>query len=189
MSASIDKDLIRQLLDGTISDEDVQRLQRMPNKDADRFWTYLEVLQERVPWDDKILMRLNDHLYIVRDKSGNRIVKCDCGHEFGDYRINWKLKSLVRVRKTLDEFKQVYFPEPACPEPGWQEIREFFCPNCVAQLAVEVVPPGYPVVFEMLPDLDRFYREFLGKPLEDESPNWFEDRSQELLEEWGQKVK
>ncbi|GAX90004.1 acetone carboxylase subunit gamma [Effusibacillus lacus] len=189
MSESIDKDLIRQLLDGTISDDDVQRLQRMPYKDADRFWQYLEVLQDSVPWDEKILLRLNDHLYVVRDKSGNRIVKCDCGHEYGDYRINWKLQSLVRVRKTLDEFKQVYSPEPACPEPEWQEIREFYCPNCVAQLAVEVVPPGYPIVFEMLPDLDRFYRDFLGKPLEDESSNWYEDRSEDLLAKWGQEVK
>lgn len=130
-------------------------------------------------------MRINDHLYIVRDKSGNRIVKCDCGHEYGDYRINWKYQSLVRVRKTLEAFKKVYSPEPACPEPEWQEIREFYCPSCAAQLAVEVVPPGYPVIFEMLPDLDRFYREFLGKPLKDESTDWFEDQSHQFLSSVG----
>lgn len=181
MSQSIEKDLIRQFLDGTISDTDVQRLQRMKTKDTDRFWVYLEVLQERVPWDDKILLRINDHLYIVRNKEGQRIVKCDCGHEYGDYRVNWKYHALVRSKKTLEEFTKIYQPEPAAPEPEWQEIREFYCPSCAAQLSVEVVPPGYPVMFEMLPDLDRFYSEFLGSPLEDESPDWYEDHSYKYL--------
>jgi len=70
------------------------------------------------------------------------------------------------------------------PEPGWQEIREFFCPGCATQHAVEVVAPGYPVVFEMLPDLDKFYRDYLGRPLPDESAEWYEDRSAEVTAGW-----
>lgn len=182
--SSVDKDLIRQMVDGVISKENARRLLTMERKDHDRFWNYLEVLQERVKWKDRILLRLNDHLYIVHKPEGGRVVKCDCGHEFGDYRSNWKLGALIHTRSTHDEFKEVYTPEPACPEPEWQEIREFYCPDCTAQLAVEVVPPGYPLVFEMLPDLDRFYREFMGRSLGDESEDWYEDRTAAAVAKW-----
>lgn len=184
---SIDKGLVRQLVEGRIDDGDAVRLMRMARKDPGRFFTYLEVLQERVPWNHPILLRISDHLYIVRNERGERVVMCECGHDFGDYRRNWKLGCRIRVRRTLEEFKQVYDPEPACPEPGWQEIREFFCPGeHAAQLAVEIVPPGYPLVFEMLPDLDLFYREYLGRPLPDESPDWYCDRTHERTRAWAE---
>ena len=182
--SSVDKDLIRQMVEGVISKENARRLLSMERKDHDRFWNYLEVLQGRVNWKDRILLRLSDHLYIVHKHKGERVVKCDCGHEFGDYRSNWKLEALVHTRSTIEEFKEVYTPEPACPEPEWQEIREFYCPGCTAQLAVEVVPPGYPLVFEMLPDLDRFYRDFMGRPLEDEAEDWYEDRTAAVVAAW-----
>lgn len=183
---SISRELIGQLIDGTIDDDNATRLQRLPRKDLDRFFNYIAALQARVSWSDPILLRLGDRLYIVRDASGQRVVKCDCGQMFGDYRQNWKLSCKVRVRRTLAEMKEVYDPAPACPEPGWQEIREFFCPQCACQHAVEVVAPGYPVVFEMLPDLDKFYREYLGSPLPDESPDWYSDRTEHLTRRWAE---
>ena len=79
---------------------------------------------------------------------------------------------------------QVYDPAPAVPEPGWQEIREFFCPSCATQHAVEVVAPGYPIVFEVLPDLDQFYRDYLGSPLADERSDWYQDRSASVTAGW-----
>ena len=181
---TIAKDLMRQLVDGNIDPHDARLLLRMEVKDTERFWTYLEVLQERVPWDERILLRISDHLYIVRKSRSERVVKCDCGHEFGDYRCNWKAHARVRVKVTAEEFAEVYYPEAAAPEPEWNEIREFFCPGCYAQLAVEVVPPGYPLIFEMLPDLDRFYRDFLGHPLDDEDHAWFTDRTAERTASW-----
>ena len=183
--SQVDKDLIRQLVEGDISEDNVTRLQKMSRKDKDRFFQYVEVLQEKVPWDEKILLRISDELYVVATQEGGRIVKCECGHEFGDYRENWKLQCRIRVRKTLEEFKEVYDPEPACPEPGWQEIREYFCPgDHAAQLAVEVVSPGYPIVFEMLPDLDVFYRDYLGRPLPDESSQWYKDQTSNVTQSW-----
>lgn len=181
---TVDKDLIRQLVEGTISRDNARQLIRMERKDHERFFNYLEVLQARVTWSERILLRIADHLYIVAAQGGGRVVKCDCGQEFGDYRANWKLAALVNVRRTLAEFAQVYSPAPACPEPEWQEIREFYCPGCQVQLAVEVVPPGYPLVMEMLPDLDRFYREFMGRPLPDESPHWYQDRTHQTTRAW-----
>jgi acetone carboxylase, gamma subunit len=184
----VTKELIGSLLDGTLPDAEVQRLQRMRRKDEGRFWAYLETLRQRVAWEEPILLRLTDHLYIVR-KGSERIVKCNCGAEFGDYRANWKLKARVRVRKTEQEFRQVYTPEFAAPEPGWVEIREYYCPGCVAQLAVEVVPPGYPPIFDMLPDIDSFYRDSLGSPLKDENQAWFRDLTNELTGAWAKGAK
>ena len=181
----IDKALVRQLVDGDINRQDARSLLRMETKDTERFWQYLEVLQERVPWPDRILLRISDHLYVVRKfEDDARVVKCDCGEEFGDYRANWKTAALVRVKTTAEEFAAVYYPPAAAPEPGWNEIREFFCPGCLAQLAVEVVPPGYPLIFEVLPDLDRFYREFLGQPLDDENRDWYVDRTNRVTSTW-----
>jgi len=182
--AKVDKGLVEQLIEGTISREDARSLLKMDQKDPERFWTYLEALQERVSWDDTILLRITDHLYIVRKDGGARVVKCDCGQEFGDYRVNWKLRALIRLRETPEEIQEVYYPAHACPDPEWVVIREFYCPGCAAQLAVEVVPPGYPIVFEMLPDLDRFYQDYVDRPLSDAKPDWYQDRTHEVTAGW-----
>ncbi|MBL4574877.1 MAG: hypothetical protein JKY51_02105 [Opitutaceae bacterium] len=176
----VDKGLLKQLVEGHISDNDVDEMRRMTKKDPERFWTYLEILQDKATWDNQILMRLNDHLFIVK-KGDERIVKCECGHEYGDYRVNWKLHSDVRVRDNQEKMEEVYYPAAAAPDPDWMEIREFYCPGCAAQLAVEIVPPGYPLIFEALPDLDRFYSEMMNKPLSDESPDWFKDKTADYL--------
>ena len=161
-------------------------MRRIAIKEEDRFWKYLDVLREKVSFTEKILLRLSDHLYIVA-KNGERTVKCDCGYEFGDYRVNWKLGSLIYVRKTSDDMKEVYSVLPKkmpYPAEGLVEIREFYCPGCLAQLAVELVPPGYPVIFEILPDLDSFYRDWLQKPLLDESSDWFQDKTIDEMSKW-----
>lgn len=185
-SAGVSKELIEQLIDGTIDAANATRLIRMERKDKERFFDYIAVLQERVEWSDQILLRLGDKVYVVINEHKQRVTKCACGHEFGDYRQNWKLGCRIRTRKTLEEMSQVYDPAPAVPEPGWQEIREFFCPSCVSQLAVEVVAPGYPIVFEMLPDLDKFYASYLEHPLPDAAPDWYEDHSHKRTQAWAQ---
>jgi len=178
------KQNLKLLVEGKLDWEEVKKAIRLAPKDADRFWKYLEVLQERVPWKEKMLLRISDHLYIVAKEGGGRVVKCDCGHEFGDYRANWKLSCRIYVRKTREEMAEVVSVEEAVPNPDLVEIREFYCPGCYAQLGVEVVPLGYPVIFEMLPDLDTFYREWLGQPLPDERPDWFQDRTIDMPAQW-----
>ena len=180
----VSKQDIEDLVKGTVTRDTLHRLQRVDPKDSDRFWKYLEVLQEKVPFKEKILLRLTDHLYIVQKEGGSRVVKCDCGHEFGDYRVNWKLNARIYVRRTAEEIGEVYTISSCAPEPGWAEVREFYCPGCVAQLSVEVVPPGMPLSFELLPDLDTLYRDWLGKPLEDEAADWYQDKTEELVLKW-----
>ena len=182
------KENLKLLVEGKLAWEEVKKLIRLSPKDNDRFWKYLEVLQEKVPWKDRILLRISDHLYIVAKEGGGRVVKCDCGHELGDYRVNWKLNCRVYVRKTTEEMAEVISVEESLPDVDLVELREFYCPGCYAQLGVEVVPVGHPVLFEMFPDLDTFYREWLGKPLEDERADWFEEKTAELTAKWAKGV-
>ena len=67
---------------------------------------YVEILQEKVPWKEKILLPLTDELYIV-EKGEERLIKCSCGYEFGDYRENWKLKALIHVRDSEEEINGI----------------------------------------------------------------------------------
>ena len=162
---SYSKETLRDLVNGNLPWTDAKSI-ISGHKDDDRFDKYIEVLQERVPWKERILLPLSDELFIVQ-KGDRRLVKCSCGHEFGDYRVNWKLNALIHVRDTREELEELY-PYPGAPDPRYCEVREYYCPECAAQLEVETVPYGYPVVFDFLPDLDSFYRDWLNRPLPDE---------------------
>ena len=176
---SYTKDDLKDLYDGKLPWEKVKEIMSKP-KDDDRFDKYIEILQERVPWEERILLPLGEHLYIVQ-KGGERIVKCDCGHEFGDWRQNWKLSALIFARDNTEKLEEVY-PGLHCPDPKLCELREYYCPGCGALLKVESVPIGYPPIFEVLPDIDSFYRDWLGRPLPEEKE--FKDRTYEVIKEW-----
>jgi acetone carboxylase gamma subunit len=144
------RDRIRELVMGTLPLDDVGILQREP-KTGDRAVIVRAIEQERVSWDDRILVPLQEHLYVVERKDGARVVKCECGQEFGDYRHNWKEEALVYERHPQDG---VVFQPNKGADSEWQSLREFYCPGCATQLDVEPVPVGYPFVFNFLPDLE-----------------------------------
>jgi acetone carboxylase gamma subunit len=170
---------LEQLVDGELAWPRVQEMMKAP-KDADRFDKWIEILQKRVPWKERILLPLTPHLFIVQ-KGKKRITKCDCGHEFGDYRVNWKLSAEIYVRETEREMREVYRGREQ-PDPSWQQIREYYCPGCSSQLEVEAVPRGCPPDFEFLPDLDTFYRKWLGRPLPDKGE--FTDKTLSTVRKW-----
>ena len=142
-------DVIRDLLEGKLSPQKVKELQSAP-KDDEREQQVLKIEGARVQWREPILVCLQEHLYVVQ-KEGERIVKCSCGHEFGDYRQNWKLEASVYERDPLDG--EIY-ARPNAADPEWMILREFYCPGCDTQLEVEAVCPGYPFIFNFLPELD-----------------------------------
>jgi len=170
---------IERLMDGVLAWPAVQDMMKSP-KDADRFQKYVSILQSRVDWSERILLPLTPMLFIVA-RDGERLVKCRCGHEFGDYRINWKLSALIHVREDAASLSEVYRGREM-PDPAWIQLREYVCPGCGSQLEVEAVPRGCPPDFELLPDLDTFYREWLGQPLPDEVE--YRDRTLERIAEW-----
>lgn len=105
--------------------------------------------QERpkVAWVDKIIIDLQEHLYIV-EKGDRKVIKCDCGYEFGDYKMNWKYNALVYDRNP----REIY-PGKGGHDPDWCTYREFYCPGCLAQLEVEAVPHGMPFLCPVELDL------------------------------------
>ena len=179
--ATFDKADIEKLVDGVLPWPTVQAMMTSP-KDLDRFDQYVEILSARVDWDDQILLPLTPALYIVSNDNG-RVVKCRCGHEFGDYRVNWKLNALIHVRDTDESLAEVYTGSDV-PDPSWIQVREYICPGCGTQLEVEAVPRGCPPDFDFLPDLDAFYRDWLGRPLPDHAE--YEDRTQAVISQWSQ---
>lgn len=155
-----DKKTLERMINGDLTWEELRSI-ISGAKDPDRFDKILEILQERVSWNEKIILPIHEHLYIV-SKDGGRSIKCDCGHEFGDYRENWKTKCRVRVKDTIEELEEFY-PILMTSDPDWMELREYYCPRCFTLLDTESVPPGYPTVFNFLPDIDSFYQEWLGR--------------------------
>jgi acetone carboxylase gamma subunit len=143
-----DSGVLRDLVEGTIDPAQLRQLQR--KKEPGRFARVLEVEQARVPWDDRILVPLQEHLYVV-EREPVPVVKCRCGHEFGDYRLNWKDSALVHERDPEDG--EVYAP-PRGSSKEWVVLREFYCPGCGAQLDVEICPHIYPFVHNFVPNLE-----------------------------------
>jgi acetone carboxylase gamma subunit len=161
------KEVIRDLVDGRLPWPQTRRVMSA-YKDDDRFFKYIEVLQDRVAWKDPILLPVSDRLYICDSADEGRVVRCECGHSFGDYRKNWKLNAVINVRNTEESLREIY-PTSDIPDPNWMEIREFFCPECAHLHEVEAAAPGYPIVHDFQPDLEGFYRDWLGKPLKEEA--------------------
>jgi len=132
-------------------------------KDTDRFEKWVALLQERVPYEEPIVLPLGEGLNVVR--SGDElVVRCDCGHDFCAPELNWKMEALIFVRDDPETLGEV-FPGLAGPDPDWCELREFYCPSCARQLETEAIAPGHPVVHEFLPDIEGFYRGWLGREL------------------------
>jgi len=157
----MDRRTAEDLIDGQLSWPQLKEIISHP-KDPDRFQVVMNALRERLGWEEPVLLPLAEHLYVVQ-KGSQRIVRCDCGFELGDYRENWKTKTRVFVRDDESLLREIY-PQMMHCDPEWMELREFYCPGCFALLEVEAVPPGYPVLFDFEPDIDGLY-EWLGLPL------------------------
>ncbi len=158
----LDPETLAALLEEKLSRREVKDIQS-GYKDSDRFDKWVAVLQERVSYEDPIVLPAGEGLNIVRRRSDGQLVyRCDCGHDFCAHNRNWKMDAVVHVRETEEALLEVY-PKMAGPDPKLQQIREYYCPTCARQLEVEALQPGYPVVHEFLPDVEGFYRGWLGR--------------------------
>jgi acetone carboxylase, alpha subunit len=159
---SLEQSTLRDMLDERLPRRTVKDIQS-GYKDPDRFDKWVAVLQERVPYDDPIVLPAGEGLNVVRS-DGELSIRCDCGHDFCRHDENWKLDAVVFVRDS-DELMREIYPQMAHADTDWMELREYYCPSCARQLEVEAVPPGYPVIHEFLPDVEGFYEGWLGREL------------------------
>ncbi len=155
------KETIADLVEGRLPWRDLKAMMSA-FKDPDRFVKYIQVLQEKLGWEDKVLLPLGPQLYIVQTSDSGRRVRCGtCAHDFGDAAENWKWGAHVFVRDTVEAMQEIY-PPGMHADPEWMELREFICPGCQTLLEIDPVPPGYPLVEDFRPDIDTFYRDWLG---------------------------
>jgi acetone carboxylase gamma subunit len=178
-------ELIRDLVARKLDWRQVKEVQSA-EKDPDRFDVYISVLQEQVPWLEKILLPIHDHLFIVA-KDGKAITKTFCGRELGDWREHWKLRVLIRPRRTREDLLEVY-SENVTLDPTVVELREFICPGCGTLLDVDAVPPHYPIERDFFPDLRAFYKDWLGRELPVDVGD-YEERSTGVLHAWVSRVR
>jgi acetone carboxylase gamma subunit len=155
---------IADLVDGRVDQDTLQQMLSTP-KDPERFSIYLDILQERVTWSDKIVLPLAPKLYIVQQKTSKQWwVRCECGHDFCGWKDNWKLYARIHVRDNQIKMEEIY-PRLMTPTPSWQVLREYFCPDCATLHDVEAPTPWYPVIRDFEPDIDTFYQDWLGLPV------------------------
>ncbi|MEU1184490.1 acetone carboxylase subunit gamma [Streptomyces sp. NPDC005820] len=151
------------LVQRKLSWEELLGLMRAP-KDESRFAETLVALQQLVDWHEQILLPLGENLFIVA-KDGKAIVKTRAGAELGPWNGNWKMHCRVIVRRTREDFLEVYPEEHLTIDPDLVEIREFLCPVSGTLLDVDCVPPTFPVEVDFTPDLATFYTRWLGRDL------------------------
>jgi acetone carboxylase, gamma subunit len=164
VTSNVTKELLGDLLDERLARRSVKDLQSSL-KDPDRFDKWVELLQERVTYEDPIVLPYGEGMNIVRRASdGELVIRTDAGADLCRWDQNWKMHAVMYVRDTNESYREIY-PELGHPDPEWQELREFYCPISGHLLETEAVPPGYPVVHEFLPDIEGFYRGWLGREL------------------------
>lgn len=161
-NSDLDRDTLEKLLEGRLPWEELRNEVLPDPKDTSRFTQIREILQDRVDWDEPILLPLNDHLYVV-GKNDERIVKAECGHELCNVAENWKTECRIRVRRDRGDMTDLY-PAAQTPDPDWKfQLREFLCPSCFTLIHVDAVPTGYPVMKPFDPDIETFYEDWLDE--------------------------
>jgi N-methylhydantoinase B/acetone carboxylase alpha subunit len=158
----LERETLAAMLDERLSRREVKAIQS-GYKDPGRFDNWIAVLQDRVGWDDPIVLPLGEALNVVRRRAdGELVIRSDAGHDFCRFDANWKMQAPVFVRDS-DELLGEIYPKLAHCDPDWMELREFYCPLSGRLLEVEAVTRGYPVVHDFLPDVEGFYRGWLGR--------------------------
>lgn len=114
----LERSTLAALLDEKLSRREVHAIQS-GHKDVERFDNWASVLQERVDYEDPIVLPVGEGLNVVRRRSdGELVIRCDCGHDFCRHDRNWKLEAAVRIRADTESMAEIY-PGMAAGDPDW----------------------------------------------------------------------
>jgi len=164
VTTEVTPETLADLLDEKLSRRAVKDIQSSI-KDPDRFDKWVALLQDRVDYDDPIVLPYGEGMNIVRRSTdGELTIRTDAGADLCRWDENWKMHAPMFVRDTDDLYREIY-PKLGHPDGTWQELREFYCPLSGRLLETEAVPPAYPVMHEYLPDIEGFYSGWLGRDL------------------------
>jgi N-methylhydantoinase B/oxoprolinase/acetone carboxylase alpha subunit len=90
----------------------------------------------------KDVIDLSPYIKIMEDDKGKKVSVCSkCSYIYCDAQENFKLYSLIYDRDP----KEIQ-PGRSGPNKDWMIYREFYCPQCGAQIEVEGVPEGIPIL-------------------------------------------
>ena len=123
----LDNATLRDLVDEKLPRGQVRAIQS-GYKDRDRFDKYVAILQERVPWDDRIVLPFGEHLYIAKGGPGLLGSSATAVTSSASTTENWKLEALINVRDTVESLREIY-PDKMHGDPEWNPLREYFCPG------------------------------------------------------------
>ena len=70
--AEYTQETIEQLIDGRLPWSELRHMMSS-FKDDGRFGVYVAALQQRVPWEDRIVLPLSDNLFIVQSADGELV--------------------------------------------------------------------------------------------------------------------
>ena len=89
-----------------------------------------------------VFLKLTPYVNLIEDENGSKVAVCSqCGFAYCNARDDYKLYCLVFERDPAD-----ILPSPLAPDRDWAIYREFYCPSCGAQVEVDQVPPGMPII-------------------------------------------
>ncbi|MHB0979058.1 MAG: hydantoinase B/oxoprolinase family protein [Thermoleophilia bacterium] len=103
-----------------------------------------------IGFKDKVEERLTEltmYVDVGRLANGQTVTSCSkCGFVYGDAQHNFKYYTLVHERKPSEILPGPDSDDRLGPDDDWNIFREFYCPGCGAQIEVESVPPGMPIL-------------------------------------------
>jgi acetone carboxylase gamma subunit len=91
------------------------------------------------------MSRINEYLEIV-GTGPDAAIQCRCGHRLCAATENYKLHALLREGPVQSAGPWV---DPEGIGGDTFVCREFFCPNCVTLLDVEVAQPHEPILWDV----------------------------------------
>jgi len=95
----------------------------------------------------KILFELTPNVNIGLTEGGKEVTFCSqCGFVFNESSKNYKLYCLIYERDPAEIYPSSHPADRLAPDKDWCVLREFYCPNCGAQIEVEATPPGTPIL-------------------------------------------
>jgi len=90
----------------------------------------------------KTILNLTPYLDLIEDSNGETLIVCSqCDTIYCRPSENFKYFSLISERAP----KEIQ-PGRLSFDGEWITYREFYCPGCAAQIEVEAVPPGWPIL-------------------------------------------
>ena len=115
-------------------------------------------------YDDPIVLPFGEGLNIVRRRAdGELVIRTDAGADSVRWDENWKMHVPMFVRDT-DELYQEIYPKLGAPRGRLAGAARVLLPGLRRTCSTpRRCRPGYPVVHEYLPDIEGFYRGWLGR--------------------------